>query len=178
MAKRGKKTKWTKQKKKKLVDWQIALNDIYTTVGKPAALSSTPSRLLRELKIRYGIKNVSLEQIKLWLAGKYSHSVHKNIKVHFDRNPIVAPDIDYQWQGDLLFLKELGRHNKGYSIGLVMIDVVSRFAWGELMKNKSGPSTLHAFQAILKRAAPRIPIKLQTDKGTEFLNKNFQSFLS
>jgi transposase InsO family protein len=172
------KQRWTKKKKRvQKKDWKAALNEIYTTVGKPAALSSSPSRLLRELNLRYNIKNVSLLQIQDWLAGKYSHSVHKNIRVHFPRNPIIAPDIDYQWQGDLLFLTELAHFNKGYKVGLVIIDVVSRYAWGELMKNKSGPSTLQAFQNILKRSFPRIPIKLQTDKGTEFLNKNFQAML-
>jgi transposase InsO family protein len=175
MAKR--RTKWTRKKRGPKKDWKVALNEIYTSVGKPAALSSSPARLLQELKLRYDIKNVSSKQIEGWLAGKYSHSVHKNIRIHFTRNPIIAPDIDYQWQGDLLFLSELAHFNKGYKVGLVIIDVVSRFAWGELMKNKSGPSTLQAFQSILSRAYPRAPVKLQTDKGTEFLNKNFQAML-
>jgi hypothetical protein len=111
-------------------------------------------------KLRYDIKNVSSKQIEGWLAGKYSQSVHKNIRIHFTHNPIIAPDIDYQWQGDLLFLSKLAHFNKGYKVGLVIIDVVSRFAWGELMKNKSGPSTFQAFQSILSRAYPRAPVKL------------------
>lgn len=177
MVKRRRGTKWGKLKKKKTVDWKAALNEIYTTVGKPAALSSSPALLLKELKTRYNIKDVSTAAVKDWLSGKYSHSVHKNIRVSFKRNPIIAPDIDYQWQGDLLFLKELGSFNRGYNVGLVVIDVVSRYAWGELMKNKSGSATLQAFQNILKRAHPRKPIKFQTDMGTEFLNKNFQAML-
>lgn len=173
---RGKSNR-VKVERKKRIAWEQALNDIYSSVGKPAALSSSPARLLKELKLRYNIKNVSLAKVQEWLAGKYSHSIHKNIKVHFKRNPIIAPDIDYQWQGDLLFLAELGPFNKGYKVGLVVIDVVSRFAWGELMRNKSGPSTLQAFEKILKRAYPRTPKKFQTDMGTEFLNKNFQAML-
>ena len=170
--------RWTRVKKRApKKDWKAALNEIYSNVGKPAALSSSPSRLLKELKYRYKIKNVTLSQVREWLSGKYSHSIHKNVRINFKRNPIIAPDIDYQWQGDLLFLKELGRFNKGYTVGLVVIDVVSRYAWGELMKNKSGPSTLKAFQNILKRATPRTPVKFQTDKGSEFLNNSFQTML-
>jgi transposase InsO family protein len=158
------------------LNWKTALNEIYTSVGKTGALSSSPSRLSKELKKRYNI-NVTLSQIKSWLAGKVSHSLHKNVRINFKRNPIFAPDIDYQWQGDLMFLNELSRFNKGFKIALVMIDIVSRYAWGVLMKNKTGISTTEAFTNLLKQSSPRQPIKLQTDKGTEFLNSHFQSLL-
>jgi transposase InsO family protein len=131
---------------------------------------------LKELKKRYNI-TIPISQIQSWLEGKVSHSLHKNLHLKFNRNPIISPDIDYQWQGDLMFLSELSRFNKGYKIALIMIDIVSRFAWGALMKNKKGPTTTEAFKQILKRASPRKPQKLQTDKGTEFLNSNFQSLL-
>ena len=167
--------KWSKQKQTKS-DWKKALNEIYTTVGQAGAFSSSPFRLSRELKKRYRIV-VPQTKIQNWLAGKVSHNIHRVAKLKFKRNPIIAPDIDYQWQGDLLFLNELSKYNKGYKIALVMIDVVSRFAWGSLMKNKSGPSTTEAFNDILKQAYPRIPVKIQTDKGTEFLNSKFQALL-
>ena len=41
------------------------------------------------------------------------------------------------------------------------------------LKNKSGESLVNGFQSILDLG--RSPEKLQTDKGTEFLNRNFQS---
>jgi transposase InsO family protein len=172
---RRKGSRWTRVKKIK-IDWKKALNEIYTTVGKAGALSSSPYKLLSELKKRYNIK-IPVSQVQSWLEGKVSHSLHKSLRLKFNRNPIISPDIDYQWQGDLMFLNELSRFNKGYKIALVMIDIVSRFAWGALMKDKKGPTTTEAFKQILKRAAPRKPQKLQTDKGTEFLNSNFQSLL-
>jgi transposase InsO family protein len=175
---RHKGSRWTRVKRKKSerFDWKVALNEIYTTIGKAGALSSSPHKLLKELKNRYNIK-IPISQIQSWLEGKVSHSLHKSLRLKFNRNPIISPDIDYQWQGDLMFLNELSRFNKGYKIALVMIDIVSRFAWGVLMKNKKGPTTTEAFKQILKHAAPRKPQKLQTDKGTEFLNSNFQSLL-
>jgi hypothetical protein len=55
--------------------------------------------------------------------------------------------------------------------------VISRFAWGEPMINKSGPQTAKAFENILKRAHPRKPEKLHTDKGREFYNKDFKKVM-
>ena len=58
---------------------------------------------------------------------------------------------------------------------LTCIDVFSKFAWVVLLKNKTGESLVNGFQSILD--LDRSPEKLQTDKGTEFLNRNFQSLL-
>ena len=67
------------------------------------------------------------------------------------------------------------RFNKGYKFLLTCIDVFSKFAWVVPLKNKSGETLVNGFQSILDFG--RSPEKLQTDKGTEFLNRNFQSFL-
>ena len=67
--------------------------------------------------------------------------------------------------------------NKGYAYFLLVIDVVSRFIWGEPMKTKEGPETKKAFETILKTAFPRHPEKLQTDDGREFFNKNFSDLM-
>ena len=69
----------------------------------------------------------------------------------------------------------LARFNKRYKFLLTCIDVFLKFAWVVPLKNKTGESPVNGFQTILD--AGRSPEKLQTDKGTEFLNGNFQSFL-
>ena len=65
--------------------------------------------------------------------------------------------------------------NKGYKFLLTCIDVFLKFAWVIPLNNKSGESLVNGFQSMLNTG--RSPEKLQTDKGTEFLNCNFQSFL-
>ena len=72
-------------------------------------------------------------------------------------------------------ISSLARFNKGYKFLLTCIDVFSKFAWVVPLKNKTGESLVNGFQSILDLG--RSPEKLQTDKGTEFLNRNFQSFL-
>ena len=76
---------------------------------------------------------------------------------------------------DLVDISSLAGFNKGYKFLLTCIDVFSKFAWVVPLKNKTGGSLVNGFQSILDLG--RSPEKLQTDKGTEFLNRNFQSFL-
>jgi hypothetical protein len=72
-------------------------------------------------------------------------------------------------------LSSLSRYNKGYKYWLTCIDVLSKYGWAIPLKTKSGKEITDAFAKILKSG--RIPKKLQTDKGTEFLNRIFQSYL-
>ena len=72
-------------------------------------------------------------------------------------------------------VSSLARFNKGYKFLLTCIDVFSKFAWVVPLKNKTGESLVNGFQSILDLG--RSSEKLQTDKGTEFLNRNFQSLL-
>lgn len=158
-------------------DWRAVLEDIYSGVGRPGALTTTPFKIQKVLREKHNIHDVSIKQIKNWLENKYSYSIHRTARINFKRNQIIATDIDEQWQADLVFLDEWKETNEGFRCALVVIDVVSRFAWCELMKNKTANSTTAAFEKILQRAAPRKPVRLQTDQGTEFLNQKFQNYL-
>ena len=59
---------------------------------------------------------------------------------------------------------------------LTCIDCFSKYAWVEPLHRKSSDNIVHAFKRIFEKDK-RIPKKLQTDKGTEFLNKPVQQFL-
>jgi hypothetical protein len=53
--------------------------------------------------------------------------------------------------------------------------VLSRYAWVVPLKDKTGKTLKDAFQVIFKSGWR--PIRLQTDKGTEFTNRVFKKFL-
>ena len=57
---------------------------------------------------------------------------------------------------------------------LTVLDVFSKYAWAISIKNKSGCEVSNAFQQIFKERMPR---KLHTDKGTEFINKTAKDLL-
>ena len=58
---------------------------------------------------------------------------------------------------------------------LTVIDVFSRYAWARTLKTKTGEEMVEAFQNIFQEG--KSPHLLQTDQGTEFENKKFQTFL-
>ena len=93
----------------------------------------------------------------------------------FSRRRIVVGEINHQWQADLIDVQRLKRDNDGYSYLLSVIDVLSKYAWVVAPKNKSGPTLVMAFRQIF--AEGRMSLRLQTDKGAEFLNRTVQRFL-
>ena len=86
-----------------------------------------------------------------------------------------APEIDSLWETDLAFVQDVAKENGGVNYLLVVIDVLSKYVWVRLMKNKTACSVLEVFDSIVSEG--RKPEKLRTDKGTEFLNGSFQQYL-
>ena len=72
-------------------------------------------------------------------------------------------------------MQPYSRLNKGYKYLLTVIDVYSKYAWIIPLKNKSSLSIIDAFNELFKS---RIPKKLWTDSGKEFVNKEFKQFLT
>ena len=93
----------------------------------------------------------------------------------YKRSRVIVPGIDAQFQADLVDLQNLSRYNKGYKYLLTCIDIFSKYAWVLPLKSKQGQELVKAFQKILSTG--RKPSKLQTDLGTEFLNRVFQTYL-
>ena len=148
------------------------LSDYYFDTKSPVAFTS-PLALYREAKKRYPF--LTFGQVKTWLQSKDTYILHKPVRYNFPRNRVIVTGIDDQWQADLVDVSSLARFSKGYKFLLTCIDVFSKFAWVVPLKNKAGESLVNGFQSILDLG--RSPEKLQTDKGTEFLNRNFQSLL-
>ena len=118
---------------------------------------------------------MTFSQVKTWLQSKDTYTLHKPVRYNFPRNRVIVTGIDDQWQADLVDVSSLARFNKGYRFLLTCIDVFSKFASVVPLKNKTGESLVNGFQSILDLG--QSPEKLQTDKGTGFLNRNFQSLL-
>ena len=147
-------------------------SNYYFNTKSPVAFTS-PLALYQEAKKCY--PSLTLHQVNTWLQSKDTHTLHKPAWYNFPRNRVIVTGIDDQWQADLVDISSLARFNKGYKFLLNCIDVFSKFAWVVPLKNKTGGSLVNGFQSIVDLG--RSLEKLQTDKGTEFLNRNFQSFL-
>ena len=77
-------------------------------------------------------------------------------------------------------MRNYGDENSSYLYMLNVIDTFSKFVWAEPLKKKDGKNVTKAFKEILKRAKLQkhnSPKFLHTDKGTEFVNKQFKEML-
>lgn len=111
-----------------------------------------------------------------WLTFEDAYTLHKPIVRRFERRKTIASSIDAQWQADLMDLRKIRKDNDGFVFVLVVVDILSRYAFVRPLKDKTGNSVVEAFADIFKRGRRR-PLKLQTDAGTEFTNRTFQNFL-
>jgi hypothetical protein len=121
-------------------------------------------------------KKVKLSSVKNFLKENDSYTIHRDIRRKFIRHSTVVPEIDWQWQADLVVMPALAKYNDGYVNILTVIDIFSKYAWAIPLKTKLGQEIVKAFKFIFTTSG-RKPIKLQTDKGVEFVNIQFQKFL-
>ena len=124
------------------------------------------------------LPSITRRAVDNWFAGQLTYTLHKPVRFNFRRNKTIVKRIDEQWQADLCDMAARAKDNDGYTFLLTVIDCFSKFAWVEALRNKTGGEILAALKRILKRASPRKPKRLQTDKGSEFLNAQVQRFLS
>ena len=147
------------------------LHEIYYDSNNPASYGGV-RKLYRNARLRN--PNITYKKVKEWLSGELAYTLHKPVRKNFKRNPIVVSAIDEQWQADLVDMQEFSQQNSGYKYILTVIDIFSKYAWAIPLKDKSGKSVLNAFKKIFKH---RVPTKIQTDKGKEFVNKYVQNVL-
>ena len=70
----------------------------------------------------------------------------------------------------------LSKYNKGIIFLLCVIDIFSKYAWVDPLKDKKGISYVKEFQNILKQSNSK-PNKIWVDKGSEFYNTYFRKWL-
>lgn len=149
------------------------LKQVFYDIKNQASFSS-PRRLYNSVKKR--IPSLKLEHVEDFLSRQDAYTLHRPVRHVFPRRKTVVRARDSQWQTDLIVLPALSRHNDNYKYILVAIDVLSRYAFAEPLKTKSGKNVVAGFSKILTRSK-RKPLKLQSDDGKEYLNRKFQAFL-
>ena len=113
--------------------------------------------------------------VKDFLIRQDAYTLHRPIRHRFRRRPIFTKGIHDLWQADLVDMQSLVLHNDGVKYLLTCIDTFSKYAWIRSLKNKSGLCVKEAFESILEE---KVPLYLQTDKGTGFKNTLFQGQLT
>ena len=103
-----------------------------------------------------------------YLSKNIVHSLHRPARRRWQRNPIIVNGIGELAQADLVDLQMFSSQNDGYKYLLTFIDVFSKKAWVKPLKTKRMTEVKAAFESIFEEF---VPSQIQTDKGTEFKNK-------
>lgn len=129
------------------------------------------SRLYAEVKDR----GISRAQVKEFLAKQDAYTLHKPVRKKFPTRRVYVTFMDEQWEIDLIDLSKIAKYNDKNRYILSVIDVLSKHAWAEPIKSKSADDVLDAFGRVLDDG--RKPVRVYSDKGTEFTNRKFRAFL-
>lgn len=149
-------------------------NDLYNTYYNPENDCGYAGayRLINKNR-----NNISKNVIHEWLKAQDAYTLHKPVHRKFPRLHYNVDDIDSLWEADLIDLKSLKSYNQQYQYLLCCIDVLSKYAWVEPLKDKTVAQVTKAFEKILHENPTRKPKALRTDRGLEFLGGEMQKFL-
>jgi transposase InsO family protein len=149
------------------------LKTIYYSPEHPAGYG-TVDNLWKAVKAKR--QKITRRAVEKWLDGQKTHTLHRRIVRKFKRRKTIAKGPHEIYQIDLVDMSPVARENSGYRYILVCIDVFSRFAGAVPIKTKKAPDVLSAFKKVLKKMGKK-PKFVQSDQGTEFMNKHFQAWL-
>ena len=111
--------------------------------------------------------------MKMYEDEIYSTPPRKN----YPTNKIIYNHIDQIWSIDLADMIDYKiSNNKNYRYILIIIDNFSKYLWAIPLKNKYSQTITNEFSNILS-TSKRKPLKIESDRGTEFYNIIFQNFL-
>ena len=98
-------------------------------------------------------------------------------KKKYPTNKTVYNHIDEIWSIDLVDMIDYKTsNNKGFRYIFITIDNFSKYLWAIPSKNKYSQTITDEFSNILTKSK-RSPLKIESDRGTEFYNSIFQNFL-
>ena len=111
------------------------------------------------------------------MSEELANELHKPVRKHFKKRRVISKHVDDIWAADLVDMQYYSSSNKGYKYILMVIDIFSKYGWGEPLKNKKGLTIAKAFRKIWKSNGQKTSKYLWTDKGKEFDNKIFRELL-
>ena len=119
---------------------------------------------------------ITKAQVNNWLKKQDTHTLHRGVKHKFPRLRVITGMRDSNWDADLIDMSKskYASVNDNVKYILVAIDILSRYAFVEPLKSKSGPSVAQGLQKIFDKG--RQPLTLRTD-GNDFSSKTVQDLL-
>ena len=96
---------------------------------------------------------------------------------NYENNKIIHNHIDEIWSIDLAVFSDYKiSNNKGYRYKFIIIDNFSKYFWAIPLKNKYSQTITDEFSNVLSKSKRR-PLKIESDRGSEFYNSFFSELL-
>jgi len=114
--------------------------------------------------------------VKEWLDMQEVYVRHKPVKRIFKREQIVMSAIDQQWDADIMDMVKFARQNNGYRYLAIFIDIFTRYIWVRPLKTKKPNEMVEVMKDVFSEG--RVPLSIRTDRGSEYIAKEVQTFLS
>ena len=111
------------------------------------------------------------------LSEQLAEEIPKPLTKKFKRRNVYATYKDRIWTADLAEMKSLSSKNKNVKYLLCVINVFTKYAWIEPLKDKKGKKVLNTFIEIVNESNSK-PNKLWVDQEREFYNKLMQVWLN
>lgn len=102
--------------------------------------------------------------------------LHRPARKNFRRRRVIVKGLNDMWQTDLVQMNQYSKVNKGYKYILVVINVFSKYAWCQPVKNKSGKEVTLAMKTILDQSKIK-PKLIHSDRGGEYFNVHFKRLM-
>jgi hypothetical protein len=128
-------------------------------------------------RLKQSVPSISSKQVKSWLSGQRAYTLFRQrLKTKYPTKSYNVWAIDQQWSIDLADMQALAEFNDSYRYLLCIIDIFSKYAWVVPLKTKNSIDVARAMESIFMMT-DRNPLNINSDQGTEFLNKDFKDLL-
>lgn len=104
------------------------------------------------------------------------NEIHRYSRLNFERRKYSMRGIFNTIQADLIDMQQFQKENRGYRYILIVIDVFSKKAYAQPLKDKTAKSVTNSMEIIFKQINHRIR-NLHTDFGREFYNSSLKRLL-
>ena len=107
-------------------------------------------------------------------SSNLADELHKPLKINYKKRQVYVKKAFEIYGADLIDYSTISKQNSGFKWVLMIIDCFSRYGWAVSLKDKSGPEVLRGLKLVYEKTPS---LRLWTDLGKEFYNKDVQSYL-
>lgn len=157
------------------------LNKPFYSGENPIFIQSANSKLIKKELKKQGY-SVSEKNLREYLDFQKLYSKFKHIagRRNFKRNHFFSNFPFKHVEADLMELGNLAKFNSAYKYILVVIDVFTKYAFAEPIKNKTAKTVTAAFKKIYEEnfdeRTKHIEF-LRSDQGRELISNEFNNYL-